>query len=43
MNNEEARGKGRGAFVENVWFKGVWGSEFSYALLRREWAKKGRA
>ena len=33
-----------GAFVENVWFKGAWGSEFSYALLRREWlAQKGRA
>ena len=32
-----------GTFVENVWFKGAWGSEFSYALLRREWAKKGRA
>jgi RimJ/RimL family protein N-acetyltransferase len=24
-------------FVENVWFKGAWGSEYSYALLRREW------
>jgi RimJ/RimL family protein N-acetyltransferase len=32
-----------GAFVENVWFKGAWGSEFSYALLRREWARKERA
>lgn len=32
-----------GAFVENVWFKGTWGSEFSYALLRREWlALKGQ-
>jgi RimJ/RimL family protein N-acetyltransferase len=26
-----------GTFVENVWFKGAWGSEFSYALLRLEW------
>jgi RimJ/RimL family protein N-acetyltransferase len=24
-------------FVENVWFKGAWGSEFLLALLRREW------
>jgi RimJ/RimL family protein N-acetyltransferase len=23
--------------VENVWFKGAWGSEFVFALLRREW------
>jgi RimJ/RimL family protein N-acetyltransferase len=26
-----------GHHVENVWFKGAWGSEFSFALLRREW------
>lgn len=26
-----------GHFVENVWFKGAWGSEFSFAILRREW------
>jgi RimJ/RimL family protein N-acetyltransferase len=32
-----------GMFVESVWFKGAWGSEFSYALLRREWARKERA
>ena len=25
-----------GHFVENVWFKGHWGSEYSYAVLRRE-------
>lgn len=32
-----------GTFVENVWFKRAWGSEFSYALLRREWlAPKGQ-
>jgi RimJ/RimL family protein N-acetyltransferase len=23
--------------VENIWFKGGWGSEFHYALLEREW------
>ena len=26
-----------GHFIENVWFKGAWGSEYLYALLRREW------
>jgi RimJ/RimL family protein N-acetyltransferase len=29
-------------FVENVWFKGGWGSEFVFALLRRDW-EQGRA
>lgn len=24
-------------FVENIFFKGSWGSELSYAMLRREW------
>jgi RimJ/RimL family protein N-acetyltransferase len=30
-------------FAENVWFKGGWGSELVFALLRREWeaAKAG--
>jgi len=23
--------------IENVWFKGAWGSEYVFALLRREW------
>jgi RimJ/RimL family protein N-acetyltransferase len=27
-------------FVENVWFKGRLGSEFLFALLRREWAER---
>ena len=26
-----------GHFIENVFFKGKWGSEFQYALLKREW------
>lgn len=26
-----------GHFIENVWFKGAWGSEYSYAMLAREW------
>lgn len=24
-------------FIENVWFKGAWGSEFLFALLQSEW------
>lgn len=26
-----------GHFVENIWFKDAWGSEYLYAVLRREW------
>lgn len=26
-----------GHFVENVFFKGKWGSEFQFAMLQREW------
>jgi RimJ/RimL family protein N-acetyltransferase len=26
-----------GSFVEHVWFKGQWGSELSFAMLKREW------
>ena len=30
-------------FVEHVWFKGAWGSEYRFALLRREWqARRAR-
>lgn len=29
-----------GHFVENIWFKGAWGSEYLYALLDREWQQK---
>ena len=25
--------------LENIWFKGAWGSEFHYAMLEREWKK----
>lgn len=28
-----------GHFIENIFFKGKWGSEFQYALLRSEWEK----
>lgn len=26
-----------GHFVENIWFKGAWGSEYLYAVRRSEW------
>jgi len=29
-----------GHFVENIFFKGKWGSEVQYAMLRREWDSK---
>ncbi|HEX8283383.1 MAG TPA: GNAT family protein [Pyrinomonadaceae bacterium] len=30
-------------FVENIWFKGAWGSEYLYAILRREWESRRAA
>ncbi len=32
--------KQEGHFIENIFFKGKWGSEFQYALLKREWNEK---
>jgi len=29
--------KQEGHFIENIFFKGKWGSEFQYAMLQREW------
>ncbi len=29
-------------WIENIWFKGGWGSEYGYALLDREWASNSR-
>ncbi|MBH1959071.1 MAG: GNAT family N-acetyltransferase [Flavobacteriia bacterium] len=29
--------KQEGHFIENTFFKGKWGSEFQYAMLKREW------
>jgi len=29
-----------GHFIENIFFKGKWGSEFQYAMLKREWDNK---
>ena len=31
-----------GHFIQNIWFKGRWGDEYLYAILRDEWLK-GRA
>ena len=28
-----------GHFVENIWFKGTWGSEYIYAILEKEWKR----
>jgi RimJ/RimL family protein N-acetyltransferase len=27
-------------YIENVWFKGAWGSEYAYAILQSEWARQ---
>lgn len=32
--------KQEGQFIENIFFKGKWGSEFQYAMLKREWDDK---
>jgi RimJ/RimL family protein N-acetyltransferase len=29
-----------GHFIENVWFKGSWGSEYLYAILEQEWQQR---
>ncbi len=29
-----------GHFIENIFFKGKWGSEYQYAMLKREWKRK---
>jgi RimJ/RimL family protein N-acetyltransferase len=29
-----------GHFLQNVWFKGKWGDEYLYAILRGEWLQK---
>jgi RimJ/RimL family protein N-acetyltransferase len=31
-----------GHFVRSVWFKGSWGSEYAYAILREEWEQRRR-
>ena len=31
--------KQEGHFIENIFFKGKWGSEFQFAMLKREWTK----
>lgn len=29
-----------GHFIQNVWFKGKWGDEYLYAVLREEWLRR---
>lgn len=29
--------KQEGHFIENIFFKGKWGSEYQYAMLKRDW------
>jgi RimJ/RimL family protein N-acetyltransferase len=29
-----------GHFLKNVWFKGKWGDEYLYAILKEEWQSK---
>ncbi len=29
-----------GHFIENIFFKGKWASEFQFAMLKREWANE---
>jgi ribosomal-protein-alanine N-acetyltransferase len=29
-----------GHFIENIFFKGKWGSEYQFAMLRKEWERK---
>lgn len=29
-----------GHFIENIFFKGKWGSEYQYAMLKREWEEQ---
>lgn len=31
--------KQEGHFIENIFFKGKWGSEFQFAMLKRDWKK----
>jgi RimJ/RimL family protein N-acetyltransferase len=28
-----------GHFIQNIWFKGKWGDEYLYAILREEWVR----
>jgi [ribosomal protein S5]-alanine N-acetyltransferase len=32
-----------GHFIENIFFKGKWGSEFQFAMLKREWDDRKKA
>ena len=34
--------KQEGHFIENIFFKGKWGSEFQFAMLKREWDNRNQ-
>ncbi|MGZ6317652.1 MAG: GNAT family N-acetyltransferase, partial [Anaerolineales bacterium] len=34
---ERIRMRREGHFIENIWFKGAWSDEYSYAILDKEW------
>ena len=34
---ERLRFRREGHFLQNIWFKGAWGDEYLYAILRDEW------
>ena len=36
---ESLKFRREGYFIENVFFKGAWDSEYQYAMLRKEWLK----
>jgi [ribosomal protein S5]-alanine N-acetyltransferase len=36
---ERLRMRREGHFIHNIWFKGKWGDEYSYAVLKDEWVK----
>ncbi len=37
---ERMRMRREGHFIENIWFKGKWGSEYWYGLLKTEWEQR---
>ena len=32
-----------GHFIQNIWFKGKWGDEYLYAILKEEWLSKANS
>jgi len=36
---ESLKMRKEGHFIQDIWFKGKWGDEFQYAILKEEWLK----